>query len=1289
MTYATTKWTYLDQIQTVEVYMTEISLGITTNSLIKKKHVKKMAAAVLATHLLLMAFSFLGTKMPTILPFRGIEDCCYGSCKQRKRPSESKRETTTTLLSELTMKKKVLKIGLINANRRVDTSKMIQRAIELQYDLVGICEPPKNTEWTVTTKFQTFAAGTGSRAIIVLLNNKLVAEEICAMNDIMMIKLKYLNIQVACIYIQPQDSARRASTQKDVEEVSEMVKELIRNNVDKTVIIGDLNARTELMGDTLTNTRGRTLLSELEKAMWVVINNPGVLTFKTQAGRNGSIVDWCAVTQDLYRGSTWEIDEDTQLDSSDHHFICVQVRTVKAFYRTEVKTILPLSNFLKRIKALQLANDATKAYGQVLAVVDDIKRPVRFKSNNFVMTTEMMYLRDILKSTRSKKTREELEYSRMVRRMLDQAISHARKTTRPATAAQRYDEIIKELREKRKGPVLSINVDGANIFDDKRIAEIALNHFYPQQTTEQDFPVTETANSDDFPFTLNELKAAVYKPPLKSAPGRDMVSSVAMRAWFEQDPHGLLRLYNDIFTATDIPAELKDTKIVLIKKKNEGPNTLDNIRPIGLQSKIGKTLELMISDRLTHHIDTCWPMHCSQFGFKKGSSTLHAMAIIDQIRSINATLELKEAMVSIDIRGAYNNISTAAVLRSLHERQIPNNLYKLLVAYFAGRTASMDTADGPIYVPMNRGVAQGSSLGPLLFNLAMDDVIRDMESDLVQGVSLIAFADDLTFIIAGWDDLEQLQAIISTTFAKLKLLLAEKGLEIAVNKTQVMTSYQSPHAMANNSIDVVEIDEEIIPVQRTMKILGVTLDSEGSYLHHVLEVNQRAEKRIEEMKHKFDRSFHHPMGTRTRLLRSHFHSLFTYCSGVWFNPDRPRFAQVLHKIEEINRKLTIMHLNLYKTTPYSAVLAVTEAPPLVETLYKESAVQRQVLTGHHSRTGRRISSETHPKDRQHPARRANFPTEYVIQNGDTLFTESYGYAVVVNATVKIINGERRTAAGFIADNGSLMDRYVAMKRLTNGTSIYHLAAAAMSSVCDFFLERRPTGTHIVITKSESLLKALNNYTNQDEAINLIRDKISRLRQSGIILKLVRLPAMIETIEMERLTDGLRLAINFPIEQANDMPISLGLVKEEAKLNAQRIVADMHLQMKSKSMAHDFFPTIADARAQHVRFDPYSSLFYTGHCPTREYLDKVRLKSGNKCRCGAVQSVPHVLLECRLYDDILDVAKKESGLEVSAHGLSNQQILKLPAMKKFVQKISKPLYRRLVAENFGGSTLVPT
>lgn len=126
----------------------------------------------------------------------------------------------------------------------------------------------------------------------------------------------------------------------------------------------------------------------------------------------------------------------------------------------------------------------------------------------------------------------------------------------------------------------------------------------------------------------------------------------------------------------------------------------------------------------------------------------------------------------------------------------------------------------------SKGCPQGSVLGPHLWNLVMDDLLKTMNSQ-DEILSFSAFADDLTVLIKGHSRLE-LQSNINQALETIHTWARGAQMEIAANKT----SYSIVKGVVNRN-PTIRLNNQHVSRQNVVKFLGLLVDEKLHFLTHI------------------------------------------------------------------------------------------------------------------------------------------------------------------------------------------------------------------------------------------------------------------------------------------------------------------------------------------------------------------------------------------------------------------------------------------------------------------------
>ena len=234
----------------------------------------------------------------------------------------------------------------------------------------------------------------------------------------------------------------------------------------------------------------------------------------------------------------------------------------------------------------------------------------------------------------------------------------------------------------------------------------------------------------------------------------------------------LCYIYNLILTTCNYPAVWKKSKISPIFKSGDNSD-VRNFRPIALLSNFSKVLETILGDKICSHvINYITP---EQHGFVKGKSTATNLYEFTQFVSSALDNRMQVDVIYTDLTKAFDRVNHCILLRKLEMYGICKNLLFVLRSVITGRKLFVEYGGFKSFdVDVKSGVAQGSTLGPLLFVIFFNDVARHI------GCKTLIYADDLKIInvINCFNDCLQLQHSLD----KLIEWCSDNALEINIDK---------------------------------------------------------------------------------------------------------------------------------------------------------------------------------------------------------------------------------------------------------------------------------------------------------------------------------------------------------------------------------------------------------------------------------------------------------------------------------------------------------------------------
>lgn len=256
-----------------------------------------------------------------------------------------------------------------------------------------------------------------------------------------------------------------------------------------------------------------------------------------------------------------------------------------------------------------------------------------------------------------------------------------------------------------------------------------------------------------------EVLGVVQKIKRSGAAGPDGIKKCTLHK-FDGDGRFLACVFNGILVNGVLPACLKKSRTTLIPKSTDPMKLTDigNWRPLTISSVICRAFSGILAKRLT---DIC-ELHPRQRGFIASPGCAENLAILNGMIRTSKRKLLPLAVVFVDFAKAFDSVSHKHIAEVLTRMGVDEHLRDLIRDSYRNCSTTIragKTATPPIR--LNVGVKQGDPLSPLLFNLALDPLLRTLD---VEGrgfevggrrVTSFAFADDLVLASDSWAGMDR------------------------------------------------------------------------------------------------------------------------------------------------------------------------------------------------------------------------------------------------------------------------------------------------------------------------------------------------------------------------------------------------------------------------------------------------------------------------------------------------------------------------------------------------------
>ena len=402
-------------------------------------------------------------------------------------------------------------------------------------------------------------------------------------------------------------------------------------------------------------------------------------------------------------------------------------------------------------------------------------------------------------------------------------------------------------------------------------------------------------------MTEREVKIILKKLDIKKAVGYDQIPPKILRDAAEILTKPLTALINKCISENTFPSSAKIAYILpFFKKLNRSDKK--NYRPISVLSSLSKVFEIVLKNQLKEFSSTFLSPNVS--AYREGYSTQHVLIrLIEECRNA-LDQNLIAGGILMDLSKAFDSIPHDLIIAKLNAYGFKRDSLKMVYSYLKGRRqcVRVNSSDSKFQTIL-AGVPRGSILGPIIFNIFINDLNYFLER-----ASLHGFADDHT-ITSFNKNLERLlkqnlnsEANIAVDWLSINNMVANPAKFQAI----VFTNKKEPIRTTFCIKDIHINNEELV------ELLGIKIDEKLNFEKHISEISRKAGGQLNTLMR-----LNKYLSTDSKRLAVNSFTLsnFNYCPLVW------NFAssKLINRVEKIQER-ALRIINNDNISSYSTLL---------------------------------------------------------------------------------------------------------------------------------------------------------------------------------------------------------------------------------------------------------------------------------------------------------------------------------------------------------------------------------
>ena len=416
-------------------------------------------------------------------------------------------------------------------------------------------------------------------------------------------------------------------------------------------------------------------------------------------------------------------------------------------------------------------------------------------------------------------------------------------------------------------------------------------------------------------FSLQELEISLKKSKDTSA-GPDEIHYQFLKHLPHPSLQLLLNIFNKIYSTNNFPDSWREATIIPIPKPGKDHTDPANYRPIALTSCICKTMERMVNDRLVWYLERNNILSPCQNGFRQHRSTIDQLVRLETYIREGFIKKQHVVAVFFDLEKAYDTTWKGGIMHDLHAVGLRGNLPLFIQQFLMNRTFKVLVGNtfSSSHV-QEQGVPQGSILSPILFNLKLNNVVKNLPCTVEKSL----YVDDLAIYFRG-RTMSVVERQLQNAIDKIEHFADENGFCFSVQKTNCV-HFCRRQLHPDPFLKIYGSD---ILVKSEVKFLGLIFDKKLTFIPHIEYLRTKCQKAMNLLRVVSSSAWGADRTTLLMLYKSLVLSKLDYGCVVYGSAR----SSYLHRLDPIQNKALRLCLGAFQTSPIVSLEVESGIPSL-------------------------------------------------------------------------------------------------------------------------------------------------------------------------------------------------------------------------------------------------------------------------------------------------------------------------------------------------------------------------